>query len=106
MDSVEIQVENRLQYICGHLFSTLLVVVLVYLSDRHSRIIQEPSWPEIVIPKNSEIQTRIINRISDLTWSCCCHYFVYTGLRTQAGILIQGNIVDQLCLYSFCARCR
>jgi Kef-type K+ transport system membrane component KefB len=42
----------------------------------------------IVIPKNEALQNRIIDRISDLTLVMFLPlFFVYTGLRTQAGIL-------------------
>jgi Kef-type K+ transport system membrane component KefB len=42
----------------------------------------------IVIPKNKEVQTRIISRISDLTLVMLLPlFFVFTGLRTQAGLL-------------------
>jgi Kef-type K+ transport system membrane component KefB len=42
----------------------------------------------IVIPKNDLIQKRIIDRISDVTLVMLLPlFFVYTGLRTQAGIL-------------------
>jgi len=42
----------------------------------------------IVIPKNKVLQVRIVERISDLTLVMLLPlFFVYTGLRTQAGIL-------------------
>jgi Kef-type K+ transport system membrane component KefB len=42
----------------------------------------------IVIPKNKEVHTRIISRISDLTLVMLLPlFFVFTGLRTQAGLL-------------------
>jgi Kef-type K+ transport system membrane component KefB len=42
----------------------------------------------IAIPKNEDIQKRIIDRISDVSLVMLLPlFFVYTGLRTQAGIL-------------------
>ncbi|HEY4965470.1 MAG TPA: cation:proton antiporter [Puia sp.] len=42
----------------------------------------------IIIPKNKELHTRIISRISDLTLVMLLPlFFVFTGLRTQAGVL-------------------
>ena len=47
----------------------------------------------IVIPKNKTLQNRIIDRISDLTQVMLLPlFFVYTGLRTQAGILNSGAL--------------
>lgn len=47
----------------------------------------------IIIPKNNEIEIRIIGRISDLTMVMLLPlFFVYTGLRTQAGILNSGTL--------------
>ena len=61
----------------------------------------------IVIPKNQEMQTRIISRISDLTLVMLLPlFFVYTGLRTQAGILNSGCFVDQLSVYPVMRRGR
>jgi Kef-type K+ transport system membrane component KefB len=42
----------------------------------------------IIIPKNEPMQKRIIDRVSDITMVMLLPlFFVYTGLRTQAGIL-------------------
>ncbi len=58
----------------------------------------------IVIPKNTEIQTRIINRISDLTLVMLLPlFFVYTGLRTQAGILNSGTLWISFAYILLCA---
>jgi Kef-type K+ transport system membrane component KefB len=47
----------------------------------------------IVIPKNKLLQNRIVDRISDLTLVLLLPlFFVYTGLRTQAGILNSGSL--------------
>src|SRR5450755_16015 len=47
----------------------------------------------IVIPKNDIMQQRIISRISDVTMVMLLPlFFVYTGLRTQAGILNTGAL--------------
>jgi len=47
----------------------------------------------IVIPKNQGIQTRIIERISDVSMVMLLPlFFVYTGLRTQAGILNTASL--------------
>ncbi len=47
----------------------------------------------IVIPKNKSLQNRIVERISDLTLVMLLPlFFVYTGLRTQAGILNSGAL--------------
>ena len=47
----------------------------------------------IVLPKNSSLQIKITERISDLTLVLLLPlFFVYTGLRTQAGILQTGGL--------------
>jgi Kef-type K+ transport system membrane component KefB len=47
----------------------------------------------LIIPKNNEVQTRVISRISDLTLVMLLPlFFVYTGLRTHAGILNSGAL--------------
>jgi Kef-type K+ transport system membrane component KefB len=47
----------------------------------------------LVIPKTIEVHTRIISRISDLTLVMLLPlFFVYTGLRTHAGILNSGAL--------------
>jgi Kef-type K+ transport system membrane component KefB len=47
----------------------------------------------IVMPKNEAVQKRMIERISDLTMVMLLPlFFVYTGLRTQAGILNSGAL--------------
>jgi Kef-type K+ transport system membrane component KefB len=47
----------------------------------------------IIIPKNKSLQNRIVDRISDLTLVMLLPlFFVYTGLRTQAGILNSSSL--------------
>jgi Kef-type K+ transport system membrane component KefB len=58
----------------------------------------------IVIPKNDAIQKRMISRISDLTMVMLLPlFFVYTGLRTQAGILNTGALWISFCFILICA---
>jgi Kef-type K+ transport system membrane component KefB len=58
----------------------------------------------IVIPKNDIMQKQIINRISDVTLVMLLPlFFVYTGLRTQAGILNTGALWISFLLILFCA---
>jgi Kef-type K+ transport system membrane component KefB len=58
----------------------------------------------IVIPKDSQILNRIINRISDLTLVMLLPlFFVYTGLRTQAGILNSGTLWISFAYILLCA---
>lgn len=58
----------------------------------------------IVIPKNDIMQQRIISRISDVTMVMLLPlFFVYTGLRTQAGILNTGALWATFGLILFCA---
>jgi Kef-type K+ transport system membrane component KefB len=58
----------------------------------------------IVIPKNDIMQKLIINRISDVTMVMLLPlFFVYTGLRTQAGILNSGALWISFVLILFCA---
>ncbi len=47
----------------------------------------------IIVPKNDMMQKRIIERISDVSLVMLLPlFFVYTGLRTQAGILTTGKL--------------
>ncbi len=47
----------------------------------------------IIIPKNDAMQKKIIDRISDVSMVMLLPlFFVYTGLRTQAGILNTGTL--------------
>jgi Kef-type K+ transport system membrane component KefB len=58
----------------------------------------------IVIPKNFQIQNRIISRISDLTLVMLLPlFFVYTGLRTQAGIFNSGTLWISFAYILLCA---
>jgi Kef-type K+ transport system membrane component KefB len=58
----------------------------------------------IVISKNDIMQKRIISRISDVTMVMLLPlFFVYTGLRTQAGILNTGALWASFGLILFCA---
>ncbi len=58
----------------------------------------------IVIPKNDAMQKKIIDRISDISMVMLLPlFFVYTGLRTQAGILNTGALWFSFCLILICA---
>ncbi len=58
----------------------------------------------IAIPKNEVMQKRIIERISDVSMVMLLPlFFVYTGLRTQAGILNSGLLWISFCLILLCA---
>jgi Kef-type K+ transport system membrane component KefB len=58
----------------------------------------------IVIPKNETMQKRIIDRISDVSMVMLLPlFFVYTGLRTHAGILNTGALWISFGLILFCA---
>ena len=58
----------------------------------------------IIIPKNENLQKRIINRISDLTLVMLLPlFFVYTGLRTQAGLLNTTGLWKSFSLILICA---
>jgi Kef-type K+ transport system membrane component KefB len=58
----------------------------------------------IVIPKDEAMQRRIIDRISDVTMVMLLPlFFVYTGLRTQAGILNSGALWISFGLILVCA---
>jgi Kef-type K+ transport system membrane component KefB len=58
----------------------------------------------LVIPKTSEVHTRIIGRISDLTLVMLLPlFFVYTGLRTHAGILNSGALWISFAYILICA---
>jgi Kef-type K+ transport system membrane component KefB len=58
----------------------------------------------IVIPKNDAMQKRIIDRISDVSMVMLLPlFFVYTGLRTQAGILNSGPLWISFLLILVCA---
>ena len=58
----------------------------------------------IIIPKNENLQKRIINRISDLTLVMLLPlFFVYTGLRTQAGLLNTTGLWESFTLILICA---
>jgi Kef-type K+ transport system membrane component KefB len=58
----------------------------------------------IVIPKNDAMQKKIIDRISDVSIVMLLPlFFVYTGLRTQAGILNSGALWFSLALILICA---
>ena len=47
----------------------------------------------VVMPKNDELRKRITNRISDVTMVMLLPlFFVFTGLRTQAGLLAHGGL--------------
>jgi Kef-type K+ transport system membrane component KefB len=58
----------------------------------------------IVIPKNDAMQKKIIDRISDVTMVVLLPmFFVYTGLRTQAGILHTASLWLSFTLILICA---
>jgi Kef-type K+ transport system membrane component KefB len=58
----------------------------------------------IIIPKNAAMKNRIIQRISDLTMVMLLPlFFVYTGLRTQAGLLNTGALWGSFGLILLCA---
>ena len=58
----------------------------------------------IVIPKNDTMQKKIIDRISDVSMVMLLPlFFVYTGLRTQAGILNSGALWFSFGLILICA---
>ncbi|HEY4936905.1 MAG TPA: cation:proton antiporter [Puia sp.] len=58
----------------------------------------------IVVPKNDAVQKRIIDRISDVSMVMLLPlFFVYTGLRTQAGILNTGALWFSFGLILICA---
>ncbi|MDP9042235.1 MAG: cation:proton antiporter [Bacteroidota bacterium] len=58
----------------------------------------------IVLPKNEVIQRRIIDRISDISMVMLLPlFFVYTGLRTHAGILNSGPLWISFGLILICA---
>jgi Kef-type K+ transport system membrane component KefB len=53
----------------------------------------------IIIPKNDSLQKKIIERISDVTLVMLLPlFFVYTGLRTHAGMLNSGAAWFSFCL--------
>jgi Kef-type K+ transport system membrane component KefB len=58
----------------------------------------------IIIPKNSFLEKQIVSRISDLTMVMFLPlFFVYTGLRTNAGILTTGGLWFSFLLILFIA---
>jgi Kef-type K+ transport system membrane component KefB len=58
----------------------------------------------IIIPKNNAIQQRLIDRISDVTMVMLLPlFFVYTGLRTNAGILNTSALWISFGLILVCA---
>ena len=58
----------------------------------------------IVIPKNDAMQKKIIDRISDVSIVMLLPlFFVYTGLRTQAGILNTASLWFSFSLILVCA---
>jgi len=58
----------------------------------------------IVIPKNDTMQKRIIDRISDVSLVMLLPlFFVYTGLRTHAGVLNTGSLWISFSLILICA---
>ena len=58
----------------------------------------------IIIPKNDIIKKRIIDRISDVSMVMLLPlFFVYTGLRTHAGILNTGTLWISFGLILICA---
>jgi Kef-type K+ transport system membrane component KefB len=58
----------------------------------------------IVIPKNDAMQKKIIDRISDVSLVMLLPlFFVYTGLRTQAGLLNTGALWFSFGLILICA---
>lgn len=58
----------------------------------------------IVIPKNDAMQKKIINRISDVSMVMLLPlFFVYTGLRTNAGILNSSGLWISFLLILVCA---
>lgn len=58
----------------------------------------------IIIPKNAFLQKHIIDRISDVTMVMLLPlFFVYTGLRTNAGILNTGGLWISFILIMLCA---
>jgi Kef-type K+ transport system membrane component KefB len=58
----------------------------------------------IIIPKNENLQKRIIDRISDVTIVMLLPlFFVYTGLRTQAGLLNTAMLWSSFTLILICA---
>ncbi len=58
----------------------------------------------IIIPKNENLQKRIIDRISDVTIVMLLPlFFVYTGLRTQAGMLNTPVLWKSFTLILICA---
>ncbi len=58
----------------------------------------------IVIPKNDTMQKRIIDRISDVSLVMLLPlFFVYTGLRTHAGVLNTGVLWLSFMLILICA---
>jgi Kef-type K+ transport system membrane component KefB len=58
----------------------------------------------IIIPKNSFLEKQIVSRISDLTMVMFLPlFFVYTGLRTNAGVLNTGGLWFSFLLILLCA---
>jgi Kef-type K+ transport system membrane component KefB len=58
----------------------------------------------IVIPKKGDLQKKIIERISDVSMVMLLPlFFVYTGLRTNAGILNSSGLWISFMLILFCA---
>jgi Kef-type K+ transport system membrane component KefB len=58
----------------------------------------------IIIPKNDTMQNKIIERISDISMVMLLPlFFVYTGLRTQAGILNTASLWFSFSLILVCA---
>ncbi len=58
----------------------------------------------IIIPKNLGLQSRIIDRISDVSMVMLLPlFFVYTGLRTQANMLNSGTLWFSFLLILVCA---
>jgi Kef-type K+ transport system membrane component KefB len=58
----------------------------------------------IIIPKSAFLQKHIIDRISDVTMVMLLPlFFVYTGLRTNAGILNTGGLWISFILIMLCA---
>jgi len=58
----------------------------------------------VVIPAHEAIQKQIISRISDVTMVMLLPlFFVYTGLRTQAGLLNTGALWGTFALILLCA---
>ncbi len=58
----------------------------------------------IILPKNDALQKKIIDRISDISMVMLLPlFFVYTGLRTQAGILNTASLWFSFILILICA---